>query len=364
MKQFFMSSWFLARQVKRLTKKNAAENEVISILDDTVFKAVLSSKSEDSREALRSLLSACTRREVSDVQIVNNEISPFYLGAKRSRLDVHVTFNDGENASLEMQTSKTSDELGKRAEYYAVMLVAGQEAEGKSYRAIKRVYQIFFINDVLYTNSGKIPRRYYYQEETEHDRLSSLTEIIFYELPKLEKRVNDCLEGKVKTEILTKEEKWCIYLRYRHEKRAKTLIKQLCHEEKGIMKAEKAVYKISRSYKRFARKLAERKNSMDRAQELEDREIALAKVLEQGLEQGIEKGIEQGLEKGIEQGLEKGIEQGLEKGLEKGIEQGLEKGLEQGLEKGIEQGMEKSRQYFLDLLNQGLTIEEIKQRLS
>jgi hypothetical protein len=32
-------------------------------------------------------------------------------------------------------------------------------------------------------------------------------------------------------------------------------------------------------------------------------------------------------------------------------------------EEALEEGEEKSRQYFLELLNQGLTIEEIKERL-
>jgi hypothetical protein len=83
------------------------------------------------------------------------------------------------------------------------------------------------------------------------------------------------------------------------------------------MKAEKTVYKISRSYKKFARKMAERKNMMDRAErELEIREAAIAE------------------------------------------------GLAEGIEKGREQERNERSQYFLDLLNQGLTIEEIKQRLS
>jgi hypothetical protein len=37
--------------------------------------------------------------------------------------------------------------------------------------------------------------------------------------------------------------------------------------------------------------------------------------------------------------------------------------LEDGIEIGLEEGKEKSRQYFLELLNHGLTIEEIKERL-
>jgi 3-phenylpropionate/cinnamic acid dioxygenase small subunit len=33
-------------------------------------------------------------------------------------------------------------------------------------------------------------------EEEEHDRLTDATEIIFYEMPKLEQRVQDMLAGK------------------------------------------------------------------------------------------------------------------------------------------------------------------------
>jgi len=50
--------------------------------------------------------------------------------------------------------------------------------------------------------------------------------------------------------------------------------------------------------------------------------------------------------------------------LEVAREEGREDGREEGLEKGREEGAEKSRQFFLDMINQGLPIEEIKQRLN
>jgi hypothetical protein len=37
---------------------------------------------------------------------------------------------------------------------------------------------------------------------------------------------------------------------------------------------------------------------------------------------------------------------------------------EDGHGEGLEEGMDKSRQYFLELLNQGLSVEEIKLRLN
>ena len=85
----------LSGELKRLARENAMNGKPLSVLDDVVFKAMLTTDSDDSREALRSLLSACTRREVSDVQVRNNDIPPAHLAAKSARLDVHVTFNDG-----------------------------------------------------------------------------------------------------------------------------------------------------------------------------------------------------------------------------------------------------------------------------
>ncbi|MDR1869716.1 MAG: Rpn family recombination-promoting nuclease/putative transposase [Treponema sp.] len=232
------------------------DDEPLPILNDTVFKAMLASDTEDSREALRSLLSACTNREITEVKVVKNELLPAHMDAKFPRLDVHVTFNDGEAAALEMQIGKSDDDLKSRAAYYASALHYSQLARGKTYREIKRAYQIFFLNCVLFPESEKLPRRYGYREEKEHDLLTEKVEIIYYELPKLEKRVEEYFAGKTETENLSQDEKWCIFMRYRHEKRVEPLIKELCQKEEGIMRAEKTVNKISRSYIRFARELA------------------------------------------------------------------------------------------------------------
>jgi flagellar biosynthesis/type III secretory pathway protein FliH len=41
-----------------------------------------------------------------------------------------------------------------------------------------------------------------------------------------------------------------------------------------------------------------------------------------------------------------------------------EEGWEQGLEKGLEQGIEQGREQFLELINQGYTIEQLKAKLA
>ena len=152
------------------------------------------------------------------------------LVGKAPRLDVNVTFNDGESANLEMQIEHTSDDLKRRATIYASMLLSGQSQKGKSYKIIKRVYQIFFLNRELFPQSAVFPRRYSYREAQEHDQLADSSEIVFYELPKLERRVRDILSGKIRLEDLPEDEKWCIFLKYRHEGHAAGLVATLSRQ--------------------------------------------------------------------------------------------------------------------------------------
>ena len=251
------------RELKHYLKENALQGKPLCVMDDMVFKAMLSSDNEDSREALRSLLSACTRREISNVRVMNGELFPAHLDAKSARLDVNVTFNDGESADLEMQMGKSADDIKDRAAYYTAMLLSGQSEKGQPYKEIKRVYQIFFLNFVLFPQSEKLPRRYRYMEESEHDCLTKSTEIIFYELPKLEKQVKDYFEDRAESKGLPEDEKWCIFMKYRHEKQAGPIIEDLCRKEEGIMHAEKSLEKIYRSYDKYYRKMSIAKNNVD-----------------------------------------------------------------------------------------------------
>jgi len=271
------------KELKQLAKENTAQGKPLCIMDDIVFKTMLSSDTEDSREALRHLLSACTHRAISKVQVTNNDLPPFHLDAKASRLDVHVIFNDGEAADLEMQMEKSTDDLKTRAAYYAAMLMAGQSRKGRKYGEIKRVYQIFFLNCVLFSKSNKLPRRYFYMEEKEHDQLTDVTEVIFYEMPKLEPKVQDILTGKVNINNLPEDEKWCIYMKYRHEEQTAELIKKLYRQEEGIMSAERAVAGVSRDYKKFVRWMAITKNRM----EFEEK---MYRSKQEGLQEGQQKG--------------------------------------------------------------------------
>ncbi|GHV43073.1 hypothetical protein AGMMS49546_23610 [Spirochaetia bacterium] len=134
---------------------------------------------------------------------------------------------------------------------------------GEKYREAKRVYQIFFLNCELFPGSDKVPRRYFAMEETEHDKLSQDLEIIIYEMPKLKQVVKAYFEGRVELKNLSPEQKWCIYFRYKGNEKMESLIQELCKQEEGIMRADRALSKISRDQEKWAKALFREKAAMD-----------------------------------------------------------------------------------------------------
>ncbi|MDR3068902.1 MAG: Rpn family recombination-promoting nuclease/putative transposase [Cellulomonas sp.] len=311
MKTYFNPSSF-PEDIRRRARQYAASGKPLNLLQDIVFKDVFSADNEDSREALRFLLSSIIHREVSRLRIMNTELLPEYRDGKTVCLDIHVTFNDGEAADLEMQMNLTGDNLKNRAAYYAARLLSGQGEKGGLYGRIKRVYQVFFLNAVLFPGSTKLPRRYYLMEEKEQDKLTDAVEVIFYELPKLEGLVKGCLEGREPwegLESLSVEEKWCIYFKYKQDGRAARLIEELCREEEGIMRAEQALTKVSRDYEKWARALSREKAEMDYY-------AGITYAREEGLSEGLSKGQALGRAEGLSEGYERAIQEARREKLE------------------------------------------------
>jgi predicted transposase/invertase (TIGR01784 family) len=234
------------------------------ITRDLVFKLVFSGPSRDSKDALISLLSSCIHRQVSEVRILNSESLPEYLGGKTIRFDILTGFNDGEKANVEMQLSGSSTTIANRSVYHAAKLLATQAHQGEDYRDIKRVYQIFFLDFNLVPHSDKLPRRYGFREEREEDLLTELVEIVIYEIPKLAEKVKIWLNGGGGLEGLRGEELWCAYFLCKSEKKLEPVVRELCRLEEGIMKAEKALNKVSWSERRWVKKYMKEKLEMDR----------------------------------------------------------------------------------------------------
>jgi hypothetical protein len=66
----------------------------------------------------------------------------------------------------------------------------------------------------------------------------------------------------------------------------------------------------------------------------------------------------------METALKVARQEGMEMGIERGIERGHERGRKEGRQEGIEEGHEKHKAYVLKLLKQGLTLEEIEEKIN
>ncbi|MDR2468449.1 MAG: hypothetical protein LBD22_05760, partial [Spirochaetaceae bacterium] len=55
---------------------------------------------------------------------------------------------------------------------------------------------------------------------------------------------------------------------------------------------------------------------------------------------------------------------GLKRGLRRGLKQGLRQGKEEGLQEGLERGIQQGHADILKLINEGLSAEQIRERLS
>jgi len=274
-------------EIKLLAREDAARAKPLSPTLDFAFKTLFSGKDEDSREALRLLLSSCIHREVQDLRLQNTEMLPAFFLGKVVRLDVHVTFNDGEQADIEMQVNRSNDDLKARSLLYASRLLESQLERGERFKDAKRVYVIFFMDFVLFPQSAKVPRRYIFMEETEHDRLNELIEVIYYEMPKMADAVREYFEGKETLKTLPTEQKWCIYFKYSVKEGMEPLIDELRREEEGIMRADRALRKIERDREKSARRIFW---DNQRLVYNSDMDAAREKGLMEGLQEGQLKG--------------------------------------------------------------------------
>jgi len=85
-------------------------------------------------------------------------------------------------------------------------------------------------------------------------------------------------------------------MKYRHEKQAEPLIKELCRKEEGIMHAEKALSKVDRDYAKAIRRMNIIIGSMDRASEIYNARL-------EGKAEGKAEGKEEGKAEGKEEGI-------------------------------------------------------------
>jgi len=276
---------------------------VLDIRYDPVFKAVFTKDTKESRGALSHLISALIGHTVKVETIIANEPPIDDLRQRYLRFDVACRTEEGELVNVEMSFNPNENET-VCLEYHAAKLFVGQEIHGedKSFKDLKETYQIAILAKKKFFADKELIHDFIYYDPKTCISLGGKTRIITIELVKSKPLVEKPIEE------MTTAELWAVFFEYLtdEEKRAKMI--DIINHEEGIAMAVETLSNITQNEIEYARMCNLIKSQLD-------------------------------------------------------YQSGMVDARRSGIKEGMEIAREEDRKYFLDLLSQGLTIDEIKERL-
>ena len=227
---------------------------------DIVFKAMLTSERPESKKALIHFLSAVLNRNITKVTVLNNELANTGVFQKQSVFDIHASFDEGDEADIEMQM-ELKDNIFNRSEYNTAKLFSSQNVKGKTYTTLRKVYTVIIMNFTLFEEHKSFYDEYMYRNP-EGKILSGNTKIIYIELTKLGEA-----EKKSVSEM-TGMEKWALFLKYVNQKGKQGLIQEIIRSEEGIKMGVEVLETISKDREEFSRYFHYLKAEIDRESQL------------------------------------------------------------------------------------------------
>ncbi|MCP2729308.1 Rpn family recombination-promoting nuclease/putative transposase [Limnofasciculus baicalensis] len=177
---------------------------------DYAFKKIFGSS--QSKDILISFLNAIIYEGnsiIADLEIINPHLPPQIEGLKDTYLDVRAKLRDGSIVIIEMQVLNV-ESFGKRVLYNAAKTYAFQLEAGEGYRMLKPVIALTLTDFEIFKGSARLISQFIYkEEETNLPYTDNNIKLIFVELPKFTKELN---------ELETITDKWIYFIKY-----AKTL---------------------------------------------------------------------------------------------------------------------------------------------
>jgi predicted transposase/invertase (TIGR01784 family) len=209
---------------------------------DYVFKRIFTAQEEESKIALIDFLNSVLTGKhdnIVDLTVVNNEIPVEAYKEKKSRFDIRVVFENGEQALVEMEL-KAKDNFVKRSLHNVSRMYSAQPINRMDYRKLKRCYMIGVMGyNVLGRDFGYLNTFTFRDKESR--QLSDEMQITYIELEK----IGSLLDKR--TEELTNGESWAIFLRYASYDDKWQVLEKITQKNGGIKMAVDVLKYISKS---------------------------------------------------------------------------------------------------------------------
>ena len=261
----------------------------LDVKTDYAFKKVFGS--EESKNILISFLNALIylNREykIVDLTIVDPYTIPMIKGVKDTFVDVKAKLDNGTSVIIEMQVLNHKG-FEKRVLYNAAKNYSIQLSKAEDYNMLNPVIALSIVDFIMFEESESVVNNFKLLEKEKLIEYSDDIELIFVELPKFQKNLEQLDDIK---------DQWIYFLQ---NAGSLEYIPQNIDEE--IQNALSSVNEAN-----MTREELEAQHK--RKEFISIQRLAMLKAKEDGISLGIEKGIKQGLEQGLEQGIEQGIEQ-------------------------------------------------------
>lgn len=246
---------------------------------DFAFKKIFGSK--ESKDILLSFLNAILYNEqdtIQDLEILDPYQAPRIKGIKDSYLDVKATLVDGKTVIIEMQVLNV---LGfeKRVLYNAAKAFSIQLGVGEDYTLLNPVIALTITDFEMFPGHDRIISRYRLKEKNDLTDYSDDTELVFVELPKFQKTLE---------QLETLVDKWLYFLQSaNHLERVPPTLKQVPPIDHAFMVARQS--NLSRKELEILEK---------RQMFLHDSRNAMLKAWQEGKQAGRQEGEKVGEERG------------------------------------------------------------------
>jgi len=211
---------------------------------DHTFKRIFTASEEQSKIALIDFLNSILfdgKDKIKDLTVVNNEIPIETYQQKKSRFDIRVIFENGEQALVEMEL-KAKDNFFKRSLHNISRMYSSQEISGASYGSLKKCYMVgvmgydLFDENFGYINAFTLKNK----DGREYRELSDEMQIVYIELEKTAVFLDK------PPEELTNAEAWGIFLRYASFDDKREVLEKIAKKNRGINMAINVLNYISK----------------------------------------------------------------------------------------------------------------------
>jgi predicted transposase/invertase (TIGR01784 family) len=239
------------------------ENDIIpNILEDHIFKAVLTSDLPTSRKALTGLLSAILQQELEILTINTNEPALEILGDRQIRYDINVILKNGELANIEITKDPRPEET-LRMEYYLARLYCSQKIRGndKPYQKLNKSWQISILGGGNLYDDAALVHRFVYYDKANDTLFGGRTSIITLELGKVEPA-----EEKPVAEMNSLE-RWACFFRYSTDKKERGIINEIMAKAEDIAMAGEVIQGFTEEQIKLFHEISREKYRLDKLSE-------------------------------------------------------------------------------------------------